>query len=262
MDDVKRARFEGKTILVTGAARGIGAAVVRLLVAEGAFVFALDVERRELEQSCERLDSTRRAVQPVVLDIRIRDNVSATIEELDALRPIDGLVNGAGVLTAASFETCTSEQWFDTFSVNLHGTFFVSQCAALRMVRRKSGSIVTIGSNAGRTPRVDMSAYCSSKAAVTMLTRCMGLELGKHGIRCNLVSPGSTNTSMLRSLMVSSGGDLRRLVEGDSKNYRTGIPLGRVAEPEDIAAVVAFLLSDEARAVTLHDLVVDGGASL
>jgi 2,3-dihydro-2,3-dihydroxybenzoate dehydrogenase len=181
---------------------------------------------------------------------------------MESQRIIDGLVNGAGVLFPGSFEATTRDAWVGTFDVNVHGTFFMCHSVARRMIKRRTGAVVTIASNAGSTPRANMAAYCASKAATIMLTKCMGLELGRHGIRCNVVSPGSTNTAMLRAL---AGDDVERdgkLIEGDQQVYRLGIPLRRIAEPADIARAVAFLLSDEANHITLHDLVVDGGATL
>jgi 2,3-dihydro-2,3-dihydroxybenzoate dehydrogenase len=107
-----------------------------------------------------------------------------------------------------------------------------------------------------------MSAYCASKAAAAMLTRCMGLELARSGVRCNVVSPGSTDTPMLRAIAEGPEERARLLIEGDLGRHRLGIPLGRIASPDDIAAGVAFLLSEEAKHVTMHELLIDGGATL
>ncbi|WP_437747772.1 2,3-dihydro-2,3-dihydroxybenzoate dehydrogenase [Sorangium sp. So ce302] len=255
-------RFENKSFLVTGAAQGIGAAVTRLLVAQGAFVHVVDVKGDALQALAAELNQRERAVEPRRVDIRVPSEVEAVVAVADEARPLDGVVNAAGILVPAAFEAATPESWKETFDVNTSGVFFVSQAAARRMLPRRSGVIVTVASNAANTPRVGMAAYCASKAAVTMLTRCMGLELARHGIRCNTVSPGSTDTPMLRVLTGDSAESHRRLIEGDPGRYRVGIPLGRVAEPDDIARGVAFLLSDEARHITMHDLVVDGGATL
>lgn len=261
MSGPRQERFRGKTVLVTGAAQGIGEAIARTLVAEGAFVYAMDRKRERLELLGAELSREAAAVEPVAVDIRDGATVAAAIQQIDARRAIDGLVNAAGVLIPSPFTATTDEAWLETFATNVRGTFLVSRVVAGLMSNRNSGAIVTIASNAGRTPRVNLSAYCASKAAVAMLTKCMGLELGKHGVRCNIVSPGSTNTAMLRALADDSDDQRRRLIEGESSLYRTGIPLGRVAEPPDVALAVAFLLSDDARHITMQDLVVDGGAS-
>jgi 2,3-dihydro-2,3-dihydroxybenzoate dehydrogenase len=256
-----RQRFTGRTVLVTGAAQGIGEAVARQLIAEGAFIYALDVDAGRLASLAAELNRERRWIEALTVDIGHPEAVEQTVERIEHERPIDGLVNGAGVLFPRAFDELTPQLWEDTFRVNVSGTFHVSQSVARRMMRRGQGAIVTIASNAGGTPRMNMSAYCASKAAAVMLTKCMGLELGRHGIRCNVVSPGSTNTAMLRSMLGDADAGSRALVDGDPAAYRTGIPLGRIAEPEDVATAVAFLLSTEARHISLHDLVVDGGAT-
>lgn len=246
--------------MVTGAAQGIGAAVSRSLAAEGAFVYALDIDRRRLDAFSEEVRRQRLSIEGVALDITDRHAVDEVVAHIERARPVDGLVNGAGILSAARFERATPESWLDTFNVNVHGTFHVSQSVARVMIPRGAGAIVTIASNANATPRVNMSAYCASKAAVAMLTKCMGLELGRHGIRCNVLSPGSTDTAMLRAIADGADGQ-RQLIEGDLSAYRVGIPLGRLAQPVDVAMAALFLLSDDARHVTLQDLRVDGGAT-
>jgi 2,3-dihydro-2,3-dihydroxybenzoate dehydrogenase len=129
------------------------------------------------------------------------------------------------------------------------------------MVPRRSGAVVTVTSNAAGTARADMAAYAASKAAAAMFTKCLGLEVAGFGIRCNVVAPGSTDTPMLTSMWRDPSGRTRT-VRGDPGTFRVGIPLGRVASPDDVAEAVAFLLSDRARHITMHDLTVDGGATL
>ncbi|QAU23011.1 2,3-dihydro-2,3-dihydroxybenzoate dehydrogenase [Dyella sp. M7H15-1] len=255
-------RFSSKTIVVTGAAQGIGAAVVRMLVAEGAFVHALDVNQEPLQQLCAAMNEHTECCEAIPIDISRREAVETAVAQIERRRPIDGLVNGAGVLIPAPFEAITPEAWSGMFDVNVHGTFFMSHSVARRMIERRKGAIVTIASNAATTPRMNLAAYCASKAAAAMLTKCMGLELGRHGIRCNVVSPGSTNTAMLTAMAGEGAERDRMLIDGDQHAYRLGIPLRKIAEPEDIARAVIFLLSDEANHITLHDLVVDGGATL
>ncbi|MFE6993304.1 SDR family oxidoreductase, partial [Streptomyces pharetrae] len=145
--------------------------------------------------------------------------------------------------------------------VNTSGVFFTSRAVVNRMVPRRRGAIVTIASNAAGTARTEMSAYAASKAAATMFTKCLGLEVAKHGIRANLVAPGSTDTPMLSSMWQDES-SARASIEGVPDAYRVGIPLGRLARPEDVAEAVVFLLSDKAAHITMHDLTVDGGAAL
>jgi 2,3-dihydro-2,3-dihydroxybenzoate dehydrogenase len=236
--------------------------VVRRLIGEGAFVFGVDRNRDRLESLSAELNATKRTMQAVTVDIADGAAVEGAIQRIEAERPIDLLVNAAGVLYGAAFEATTPELWLATFAVNAHGTFFVSRAVTRRMAARRVGAVVTVASNAGSTPRVGMSAYCASKAAAAMLTRCMGLELARSGVRCNVVSPGSTDTPMLRAIAEGPEERTRLLIEGDLGRHRLGIPLGRIASPDDIAAGVAFLLSEEAKHVTMHELLIDGGATL
>lgn len=129
------------------------------------------------------------------------------------------------------------------------------------MKERRAGTIVTVSSNAAFVPRVGMAAYASSKAAATAFTKCLGLELAEFGIRCNVVSPGSTDTPMLRG-MWKTDSDRSVTIDGSLGSYRAGIPLGKLARPEDVADAVAFLVSDRAGHITMHDMCVDGGATL
>ncbi|MFC4054927.1 2,3-dihydro-2,3-dihydroxybenzoate dehydrogenase [Actinomadura syzygii] len=246
---------------VTGAAGGIGAATVAALVSAGRPVAALDIDQDGLRALCgdlqERRPNEAHTVQAHTVDIRDRAAVEAALDKVEAgLGPVTGLVNVAGVLRPSPVVSTTDDDWAATFAVNTTGVFVACRAAARRMAERGQGAIVTVGSNAGGVPRTGMAAYAASKAAAAHFTRCLGLELAPHGVRCNIVSPGSTDTPMLRAL---GAGDV---VEGDLASFRTGIPLGRVADPRDVAEAVLFLLSEKARHITMHELYVDGGAAL
>ncbi|MFJ7276851.1 2,3-dihydro-2,3-dihydroxybenzoate dehydrogenase [Kitasatospora sp. NPDC098663] len=248
MDPISSSEFAGRTALVTGAAQGIGAAVARLLAARGAQVVACDL--RPSDPSVRRLDVT---------DADAVEDLVNRVEREHA--PIDILVNVAGVLHAGSVLDTSDEQWQRTFAVNTTGVFHTCRSVGRRMAERGRGSIVTVGSNAAGVPRMNMAAYAASKAATTMFMRCLGLELAGAGVRCNLVSPGSTDTAMQRSLWTDPDAE-RRVLDGDPATFRVGIPLGRIADPDDIAEAVLFLAGDRARHITMHDLYVDGGATL
>lgn len=252
----------GRLALVTGAARGIGEAVVAALVEQGARVVATDLDAQAVRELSAKYGDQ---VTGRPLDVTDPAAVEALVEESErTLGPLDIAVNVAGILRSSHVVDLTDEDWAATFAVNADGVFHVSRSAARRMAGRGRGSIVTVASNAAGVPRTGMASYAASKAAAVMFTKCLGLEVAARGVRCNTVSPGSTCTDMQRALWAS--GDeaeaARRVVEGDLASYRTGIPLGRIAEPSDIADAVVFLVSDRARHITLHDLYVDGGATL
>jgi 2,3-dihydro-2,3-dihydroxybenzoate dehydrogenase len=240
-------------VIVTGAASGIGAAVVQLLVARGARVSAWDI------QPAAPVEGVLHCRVDVTDERRVNEALEATERELG---PVTALVNAAGVLSQASLlsHETTLEELRRLFSVNVEAVWIVSRAVGTRMIERRRGAIVTVASNAGTVPRIGLGAYCASKAAAAMLTRCLGLELSRHGVRCNVVSPGSTDTPMLRSMLGDTG--TNAAVTGNPAAFRLGIPLGRVAEARDVAEAVLFLLSERARHITLQDLRVDGGATL
>lgn len=252
----------GKVALVTGAAGGIGQAVVRALVGHGAVVAAVDRDGERLRKAVVELSGEGRRVAAFPADVSDSASVDALVDRVERdLGPVEYLVNGAGVLRLGEARTFGDEDWLTTFAVNVNGVFHVSRAVVDRMVPRRRGAIVTIASNAASTPRAGMAAYAASKAAATMFTKSLGLEVARFGIRCNLVAPGSTDTPMLGSMWHDASG-LEATMQGDSEAFRVGIPLGRLAQPSDVADAVVFLLSDRARHITLHDLTVDGGAGL
>ncbi|MFE1316244.1 2,3-dihydro-2,3-dihydroxybenzoate dehydrogenase [Kitasatospora phosalacinea] len=251
--------FAGRIALVTGAAQGIGAAVAALLAARGARVVGCDLRGGPVGGDGDGEGSWGGVRE---LDVTDGAAVEALVERTEReLGPVDVLVNVAGVLRVAPALELADADWQHSFDVNTTGVFHTCRSVGRRMAARGRGSIVTVGSNAAGVPRTGMAAYAASKAATTMYMRCLGLELAASGVRCNLVSPGSTDTEMQRSLWTDPDAE-RRVLEGDPATYRVGIPLGRIADPVDVAEAVAFLAGDRARHITMHDLYVDGGATL
>ncbi|WP_414902397.1 2,3-dihydro-2,3-dihydroxybenzoate dehydrogenase [Sphingomonas flavalba] len=243
----------GRIAFVTGAAGGIGAAVVQALRAEGARVVASDLEAPALSGG---------DVRGEVLDVADSGAVDALVDRVEReWGAIDLGVNVAGILSTDTVLDMTDGTWRRVFDVNAHGVFHVGRALARYMAPRRRGSIVTVGSNAAGVPRHAMSAYAASKAAATMFTRCLGLELAPLGIRCNIVAPGSTLTPMQTGMWEDDSG-AARVIAGQPDMFKTGIPLGKLATPEDVADAVLFLLSDRAAHITMTDIYVDGGATL
>lgn len=251
--------MKDRLAVVTGAAQGIGAAVVDALVRRGARVAALDIQVGPLQEMAARHGAR---VRPYAVDLRNSREVGEVVDAIEAgMGEIDMLAQVAGILRMGSVTALSDEDWEATFALNTHGVFYLARAVAQRMVPRWRGAIVTVGSNAAAVPRIQMAAYAASKAAACHFTKCLGLELAGSGIRCNIVSPGSTDTAMQRQMWRSEQ-DAERVIAGSLGDFKTGIPLGRIARPEAIADAVVFLLGDEARHITLHDLRVDGGATL
>lgn len=256
-------RPEKGVALITGAAGGIGAAVVRRMAAQGYAVAALDRRETPLEALVAELENNGSRVIHHGLDVGDGEAVERAVTRVeDELGQVTAVANVAGVLRHGATADFPTEHWHELFATNALGVFNVCRAVSSRMVSRGHGSVVTVGSDAASVPRVAMAAYAASKAAATQFTLCFGLEMAPHGIRCNVVSPGSTDTPMRRELWGDDTSATTRVPETNSSAFRVAVPLGRVARPEDVADAVAFLSSPGARHITLHDLRVDGGASL
>ncbi|GAA3983075.1 2,3-dihydro-2,3-dihydroxybenzoate dehydrogenase [Thermobifida alba] len=258
----RRGAAQTGVAVVTGACGGIGAAVVRALADHGVPVAALDVDGG-VERLGERFAAPGRAqVRGHLVDVADPAAVEEAVARVEEEQgPVAVAVNVAGTLRPGPVLDYAAADWAAVFAVNSAGVFHVSRAVARRMVPRRTGTIITVSSNAADVARTGMAAYAASKAAATHFTRCLGLELARFGIRCNVVSPGSTDTPMQRELW-RGGAGAARAVAGSPSDFRAGIPLGRVADPDDVAAAVLFLASPGARHITMHDLRVDGGATL
>lgn len=250
--------------LVTGAASGIGLSVAAALAREGRSLALWDRDGPRLALATAWLRSALGAdLCSHVLDVRDAQQVERATAQVEAeFGKLTGVALAAGVLRLGTAGQVAAAALEESLAVNVTGVFNVARAAVRRMAPRGQGSLVTVASNAGSTPRLDMAAYCASKAAAIMFTRCLGLEVAGMGVRCNVVSPGSTDTPMLRAMVGEQPADMARVVAGNLERHRLGIPLGRVATADDIASAVLFFLSDQSRHVTMQELRVDGGATL
>ncbi|MCB1377972.1 MAG: SDR family oxidoreductase [Alphaproteobacteria bacterium] len=174
---------------------------------------------------------------------------------------ISYLVNAAGFLQPGGLLTTSRQSIRDVVETNLLSNLEVSLAVGRHTASERAGSIVTIGSNSVTTARMGLGAYPASKAGIIHAMKCLGLELAEHGVRCNIVSPGSTITEMQQRFQ-STTGSRDAVLHGDPKQFRLGIPLRKMAEPQDACDVVLFLLSDRAGHITMENTVLDGGASL
>ncbi|WP_076417699.1 2,3-dihydro-2,3-dihydroxybenzoate dehydrogenase [Colwellia sp. UCD-KL20] len=244
--------WQNKIVWVTGANQGIGAETAKQFQQLGAKVIGFDRE----------FSLPNHKITQVVLDISDEIAITDTCKSLlKYYGRVDILVNIAGVLEMGDIMDLTTEQWTSSFNVNVSGAFHLMRQVIPQMKLNKEGVIVNISSNATHMPRMSMGAYSASKAALTNLTLVAGIELAKYGIRCNVISPGSTQTPMQWSLWNDSQGE-EQTINGFPEQFKPGIPLGKLATPEDIADTVIFLCSPNASHITLQDIVIDGGATL
>lgn len=239
------ARFEGKTALVTGAAGGIGAAVVRMLRAEGARVAVADRDVSGIEADAHLPGDLR--------DPSYADGLPAAAAQ--ALGRLDIVVNNAGVITRGKVTETSDADWDLSVGVNVEAPFRISRAAIPIMAAQGGGAIVNTASCWGLRPGPNHAVYCMTKAALASLTQCMGMDHAHQGIRINAVCPNEVNTPMLRTGFAKRGFDPDTAVLELGKT----VPLGRIAEPEDIADVILFLASDAARYMVGALVEVNGG---
>ncbi|WP_337970075.1 2,3-dihydro-2,3-dihydroxybenzoate dehydrogenase [Virgibacillus salexigens] len=254
--------IKGKVAVVIGASGGMGQSIVEQLSDNGAYVVAIDNQKDKLYSFVSDLQQKGIQLASCPLDIRDYDEVEKTIETIERdVGPIEILIHAAGVLYLDEVVSLPKTNWDTTFAINTTGVFHIAQAVSRRMIPRQKGSMVIVSSNAARIPRMSMAAYAASKAATTMFVKCLGLELAQHHIRCNIVSPGSTETDMLKQLWKGEQGE-QISISGTAEEYRLGIPLGKIGHPLDVTRTVLFLTSDMAGHITMEDICVDGGATL
>lgn len=238
-------KFTGKTALVTGASGGIGTAIVRQLRAQGARVAVTDRDVSGVE--------AEGYLPGDLLDSTFADGLPAAARA--ALGSLDIVINNAGVITRGAVTETTDEDWKLSLGVNVEAPFRICRAAIPLMAAAGGGAIVNIASCWGLHPGPNHAVYCMTKAAIASLTQCMGMDHAHQGIRINAVCPNEVNTPMLRTGFARRGFDLDTAISA----LNTTVPLGRIAEPEDIADVVAFLASEEARYICGATLEVNGG---
>lgn len=242
--------------LVTGAARGIGAAIADALAANGYAVAIGDLDPASASATASQIAADHRvATMAVGMDIAALSDVRAAITQVEAvLGPLTGVVNNAGIDVIKPFLDSTEDEWDRIIAVNLRGTINVCRAALDVMVPRKQGRIVNIGSDAGRVGSSGEAVYSATKGGVIAFSKTLAREVARHGITVNCVCPGPTETALLGQVAEYS----QKLYDGLSR----AIPLGRTAQPTDIAPAVAFLLSDGAAYITGQTLSVSGGLTM
>ena len=249
--------MNGKVALITGASSGIGAASAQQFAEAGAdlMLAGRNVERGEAVAA--RAREAGRRVEFLPGDVQDQAYCEQLVAEtVGRLGAIDVLVNNAGVLHEGSALETSNADWEEAMATNVHAVFWLSRAALREMtVRGRGGAIVHVSSEWGLVAGKGYLAYCATKGAVVQMTRAMALDSAADGIRVNAVCPGDTWTPMLQSGLVAPGAD----PEGAKDSLGEEVPIGRVAEPEEVARTILFLASDDASYVTGSMLSVDGG---
>jgi meso-butanediol dehydrogenase / (S,S)-butanediol dehydrogenase / diacetyl reductase len=240
-----------KVALVTGASSGIGTAVARRLAKDGYSVMAAGRDAARTESVASGLPSVRSWVGDLTSSEACDALVAACVK---AFGRLDVLVNNAGIYHAANAEETTNEVWQQTLAINLASPFFLSR-AALPQLRRHKGVIINIASDWGLVGGANAVAYCASKGGLVLMTKAMTIDHADEGVRINAVCPGDVETPMLYRSGVTHGLDAKAALREANAGSRTG----RVTTPDEVAALVAFLASDEAAQVNGAAIPMDGG---
>lgn len=245
-----------RVVLVTGSTTGIGEACARVFAESGDAVMVSGRDETRGQSVVEQIRAAGGRTEFAPADLRTAGACDALVTHtIDRFGGLDVLVNNAGILYSATAVDTTDEQWLDTMAVNVNALFYLSRAAVRYMRSRRCGAIVNVASEWGLNGEPNHVAYCASKGAVLQITRCMALDHAQDGIRVNSVCPGEIHTRMVDEILAHKGGD----AAANLRSLAAGIPMRRLASPEEVAWCVHFLASDRASYVTGANLPVDGG---
>ncbi|MFV0679869.1 SDR family NAD(P)-dependent oxidoreductase [Ottowia sp.] len=246
-------QLKGKTALVTGAAQGMGLAFAQALAEAGARVVLTDVQDAAVKTAAAQLKERGLATEGHALDV---SDAAAWARVVKAVGTVNVLVNNAGVALPGSIEDCTPEDWTKTLTINATGPFLGCQAVIPGMKAAGGGSIINIASIFGLVGEAWAVAYCASKGAITQLTKSAAVQLAADGIRVNSVHPGFVATPMVAQAMASMPAEAAEAYGARTVGL---VPMGRMAESDDLVGAVLFLAGDASRFMTGAQMVVDGG---
>lgn len=251
-------RLKGKSAIITGAARGIGAAFAAAYVREGATVAIADIDMVRAEQTAKAIGPSAFAIR---LDVTDQVSIDSAIAEVEKrCGGIDILINNAALFDMAPIVEITRASYDRLFSINVAGTFFTLQAVARSMIKHKrKGKIINMASQAGRRGEALVAVYCATKATIISLTQSAGLDLIKHGINVNAIAPGVVDGEHWAGVDALFAKYENLAIGEKKKQVAAGVPYGRMGTPEDLVGMAVFLASDESNYIVAQTYNVDGG---
>jgi len=253
-------RVKDKVVMITGAGSGIGRATAVLFAREGAILHISDIDEKGLRETRDQIREGRDRVSSSRVDVTQYDDVKKAVDAvIEKEGRIDVLIVNAGVVRVGPVDEFSEEDYDLLIAVNLKGTFFSCKAAVPHFKRQRSGTIITLASVAAHIGQNNHANYCSTKAGVLGFTKALALDMAPYGVRVNSVSPGATDTPMLQSDVAKEAKQRGISYEAVRREFEEQGVLGRWAEPEEIAAGILFLATDDASYMTGADLRLDGG---
>jgi meso-butanediol dehydrogenase/(S,S)-butanediol dehydrogenase/diacetyl reductase len=251
---MSKMRFQDRVVFITGAASGLGRATAKGFAAEGASVYAVDVDAAGLAETLEAIRAAGSTADGGVCDVSssaaVKQSIARAVERFGGL---DVLANVAGIGRAARLEEIDEEEWNRTIGVNLGGVFHTTKAAVAHLLKRPGGNIVNVSSIAGLRGQAYNSHYCASKAGLLNFTRAIALEFASRGLRANCVCPAGIMTPLIRNFQPREDFETRLIA------YYSPPIEKRMSQPEDVANAILFLASEEAKMINGTGLVIDNG---
>lgn len=253
--------LEGKTALITGGGTGIGAAIAKRFVADGAKICITGRREAVLEEVAKSLPPDM--VSICAGDVSNYEDVERMVDTAVKMQgKLDVLVNNAGIDPGGTVTDVEIDQWKQVIEINLVGSFLAMRASIPHMIKADGGSVINISSLGGIQCLPGMSAYCTSKAAINMLTRQAAVDYGRQKVRINAVCPGAVRTEMLETALTPLTDVLKTDVNGVFDCIASNVPLGRVAAPDEISGLCSYLASDDSSFMTGSVLLIDGGSAV
>jgi NAD(P)-dependent dehydrogenase (short-subunit alcohol dehydrogenase family) len=256
--------LEKKVALVTGSAQGMGRATALVLAGYGCDVIVTDIQTEKLEKTAKDIQALGRRSLAVTTDVSNTEQIVTSVKKaIEAFGHIDILVNCAGIVNASLLYELSEEMWDKVMTINAKSVFIYTRAVANHMIDKGiRGKVVSVSSQAAKLGEYGNGAYSCSKAVISTLTQVFGLELAKYGINVNAICPGPTDTQLMQNVFEGRASLVKMTPEEYAKDWVKNVPLGRMAQPEEMGELIAFLCSDKSSYMTGVSITISGGMTI